>query len=291
MSDDLFTGVDDQDVSAAGEQGIDETQEQDTEEQEESLFDFGDYTGADDDAAAGQDAGNQAVIVQDDDPVEKAFAKRLAAEREKIRRELEEQYQQQQPQQGGYLGQQQSYPQGYQQIQQSGPPPLPQEQLENLADQLGVTTEAAYAMYHQQWLIEQQNQAIQQQRQETLRLADERAKIAAKNRAEAQRKKNPNLPEFDESKLTKLRTEYQKRTGLTLPWDDVYQLHVANEAMSGNLSRAVEQAAIANITSRNKTNIQAGRGGTAKKPSIEDLPKEQFEKLVEQAKQGKFKRS
>ena len=128
MSEELFTGVEMQDDPAAGDQqeeedifGLDDTGEEETQED-----------------AASEEAETGAF---EDESKEKAFAARLRKEREKIAQETEERLRQEYEAKYQHIQQQQRYippPQA--------PPPLPRQQLEELADQLGVTIETANAM-------------------------------------------------------------------------------------------------------------------------------------------------
>lgn len=274
MSEELLTGVEMQDDPAAGDQ-----------QEEEDIFGLGEDTGEEEtqEDAASEEAETGAF---EDESNEKAFAARLRKEREKIAQETEERLRQE-------------YEAKYQQIQQQQryipppqtPPPLPRQQLEDLADQLGVTIETANAMYHQQWLINQQNEAIRRQEEYLRRMADNTSKSEALKAIEQRRKVNPNLPEPDETRLQQIRQEYKGKYGYDLPWEEAYEKLVAQEAISGNLTRTAQQRVINDITARGRKTVQAGKGGRAKKPSIEDMSKDDFEALVEQAKAGKFKRT
>ena len=274
MSEELLTGVEMQDDPAAGDQ-----------QEEEDIFGLGEDTGEEEsqEDAASEEAETGAF---EDESNEKAFAARLRKEREKIAQETEERLRQE-------------YEAKYQQIQQQqryipppqAPPPLPRQQLEDLADQLGVTIETANAMYHQQWLINQQNEAIRRQEEYLRRMADNTSKSEALKAIEQRRKVNPNLPEPDETRLQQIRQEYKGKYGYDLPWEEAYEKLIAQEAISGNLTRTAQQKVINDITARGRKTVQAGKGGRAKKPSIEDMSKDDFEALVEQAKAGKFKRT
>lgn len=274
MSEELFTGVEMQDDPAAGDQ-----------QEEEDIFGLSEDTGEEEtqEDAASEEAETGAF---EDESKEKAFAARLRKEREKIAQETEERLRQE-------------YEAKYQQIQQQqryipppqAPPPLPRQQLEDLADQLGVTIETANAMYHQQWLINQQNEAIRRQEEYLRRMADNTSKSEALKAIEQRRKVNPNLPEPNETRLQQIRKEYKRKYGYDLPWEEAYEKLIAQEAISGNLTRTAQQKVINDITARGRKTVQAGKGGRAKKPSIEDMSKDDFEALVEQAKAGKFKRT
>ena len=146
-------------------------------------------------------------------------------------------------------------------------------------------------MYHQQWLINRQNEAISRQEEYLRRMADNTSKSEALKAIEQRRKVNPNLPEPDETRLQQIRKEYKGKYGYDLPWEEAYEKLIAQEAISGNLTRTAQQKVINDITARGRKTVQAGKGGRAKKPSIEDMSKDDFEALVEQAKAGKFKRT
>lgn len=268
MSEELLTGVEMQDDPAAGDQ-----------QEEEDIFGLGEDTGEEEtqEDAASEEAETGAF---EDEPNEKAFAARLRKEREKIAQEIEERLRQE------YEAKQQQ-----QQYTPPQPPPLPRQQLEDLADQLGVTIETANAMYHQQWLINKQNEAISRQEEYLRRMADNTSKSEALKAIEQRRKVNPNLPEPDETRLQQIRKEYKGKYGYDLPWEEAYEKLIAQEAISGNLTRTAQQKVINDITARGRKTVQAGKGGRAKKPSIEDMSKDDFEALVEQAKAGKFKRT
>lgn len=276
MSEDLLTGVEMQDDLAAGDQGM----------EEEDIFGLDD-TGEEEtqEDAASEEAETGAF---EDESTEKAFAARLRKEREKIAQETEQRLRQEF--EARYGQQQQQQPQQQYTPPPQAPPPLPMQELENLADQLGVTIETANAMYHQQWLINQQNEAIKRQDEYLRRMADNTSKSEALKAIEQRRRGNPNLPEPDEARMSQIRQEYKGKYGYDLPWEEAYEKLVAQEAISGNLTRTAQQRVINDITARGRKTVQAGKGGRAKKPSIEDMSTEDFEALVEQAKAGKFKR-
>lgn len=247
----------------------------DAGEQEEMDIFATDEPGEEQEAAA-EPAGEENV---GDDRVEKAFAKRLAADREKMREELRKEiaeelrkeFTQQKPQ--------------YQ------PQALMREDAEKLADQYNTSVEMVYAMYNQQLLIDQQKQSNATLQQQLGKLSEHLTKNEAFRELERMRATNPDLPEVDERKLAAIRKDYQSKYGYDLPWEEAYKRQIADEAMTGNLTKKVEQKTIAKITSRDKATIQAGKGGQAKKPDIWELPKDEFERLVEEAKAGKYKKS
>lgn len=287
MSEEQLTGVNTQDDPAAGDQ----------QTADDDIFGFGKDTGEDIPDDAGQDEAGETGEKEgtfEDESTEKAFAARLRKEREKIAQETEERIRQEYETRYGQQQPPQPQPQLQSQPQQSfqsHPPPLPRQQLEELSDQLGVTIETANAMYHQQWLINQQNEAIRRQEEYLRHMSDSTAKNEALKGIEQRRRANPHLPEPDEARLLQIRTEYKGKYGHDLPWEEAYEKLIAQEAISGNLTRTAQQKVINDITSRGKKTVQAGKGGAAKKPSIEDLSKDEFEALVQRAKAGEFKRS
>ena len=276
MPDEILTGVEEQAPDAGGQ------------EEEQDIFGLGEEEAGEENAS---DAGEQTVDedVQDEGfkekSTEKAFAARLAKEREKIAKETEDRLRQE------YEARMAQQAQPQQHIGGDQPPPLSGEQLDSLADTLGVTREAAWAMYQQQWLINQQSDAIRRQDEYVRRIEQGASKIEALKTIEQRRKKNPYLPEPDEKVLADIRKDYKIRTGFDLPWEDAYDKLVARETESGAISRRAEQETIGKIAARNKATIQAGKGGQAKKPSIDDLSPDEFNKLVEDAKKGKYKKS
>lgn len=275
-----IAGVEMQDDPAAGGQ-----------QSEDDIFGLGEEdTGVDESDAAGQDEAGEGTF--EDESTEKAFAARLRQEKERVAQEIEERVRQEY--EAKYRQQQQQQQQQHQQQHSppsQAPPLLPRQELESLAEQLGVTIETANAMYNQQWLINQQNEAIKRQDVYLRRMADTTSRVEAMKIVEQRRRSNPNLPEADEARMGQIRKDYRERYGYDLPWEEAYEKLVAQEAMSGNLTRTAQQKVINNITARSKKTVQAGKAGVAKRPSIEDMSKDEFEALVEQAKAGKFKRS
>ena len=278
--DEQLSGVEAQDDPVAGDQ-------QDYEE--EDILGLGETTGDDEDGsvAGDQQDGDEGF---EDESTERAFAARLKQKEQKLTEEIEGRLRQEyeakyRPQQQPQPQQQQYYP------PQAQPPPLPRQQLEELADQLGVTAETANAMYHQQWLINQQNEAIRRQDEYLRRMSDNSARNDMLKSIERRRKDNPHLPEPDEGRLAKIRQDHLSRYGHALPWEEAYEKMVAQEAISGNLARTAQQRVINNITSRGTKTVQAGKSGRATKPSIDDLSGDEFERLIADAKAGKFKRS
>jgi len=276
-SNEKIAGVEMQDDLVAGDQQL-----------EDDIFGLGEEdTGVDESDVAGQDEAGEGTF--GDESTEKAFAARLRQEKERVAQEIEERVRQEY--EAKYRQQQQQQQQQQHSPPSQAPPLLPRQELETLAEQLGVTLETANAMYHQQWLINQQNEAIKRQDEYLRRMADTTSKVEAMKTVDQRRRGNPNLPEADEVRMGQIRKDYRERYGYDLPWEEAYEKLVAQEAMSGNLTRTAQQKVINNITARSKKTVQAGKAGVAKRPSIEDMSKDEFEALVEQAKAGKFKRS
>lgn len=276
------TGVNDegQDAAALGQA----TEEEDIFGVPEDDFDAAEAEGTDQEQDTENDAG-----AEDESGVDpKAFAAKLTKERERIERETEERLRKEY--EARYAQQQPTKP-TEQQYKGDAPPPLPREHLEKLADDIGVTPEAANAMYYQQWRLNKQDEQYKETQEYLRSMRDKSAKLEALQVLEKKRAKNPGLPEVNEKRLQEVREDYRKRTGYELPWEDAYDKLVAQEAMSGKFQRQTEQETIGKITSRNKATIQAGKGGHAKKPDIWDMPAEEWNKLVEEAKAGKYKKS
>ena len=228
---------------------------------------------------------------------EKAFARRLAAKEEQIRKEYDQKYSAQQHpqrQQQGVPGpgdQKVGPPPRQQQQAPQQQPALSKEQIDKLAEDLALTPEAVNVLYNQQMAISQQDSRIREQQEYLENLRDESTKAETRTEIEAQRKENPSLPEFDEERVKEMRKQYKDQYGVNLPWKEAYRQLVAEEAMTGNLSRNVQQQTIQQVADRGGVNTQIGKGGkSASKPDLWDLSSDQFSKVKEQALQGKLKK-
>lgn len=267
-----FTGV--ENAPVAGEQS--ELYEQNYYNDEQDVIDTSQpetediTTGVEEPAVAGQE--EEGAV---EDRVEKAFAKRLAQEREKIRRELEEEFNRRFAQ----MSYQQTIPQ--QTTPQQTTPSL-EEQANELAEQLMITPEAAKRLLQQQ-------QQLQELATQFYIMQDNSEKIRAQQAVEERRKTNPYLPLFDERKVASYRLRYYNRYGIMPSWEDAYDYYVADAVKSGELLRTAEQMAVQQITGRNRVNTQVGRGSQPQKRDIWALSDEEFEKLKEIAKQGQLK--
>lgn len=282
---DEITGVEETETPAAGE----------TTEESDDLFDYlGEEEGdKEDETDAGSETEDEEeeetdeedeVEEEDDDKfddpkTEKAFAKRLAAReaklREELRNEILDEVRKQSPQ-----NQQQPVNQA-----------TIKEQVEKLADQLAITPEAAQVMYNQQLMINQLYGHIQKTEDSLAESQDVTTKSQAKLDVETKRAANPLLPEFDEARLTAIRKQYQKSYGVNLPWQEAYNFLVAEEAMSGKFNRKVQQETLKNVGKRQKKTVKVKTATSAKKPTLDALSDEQFERMVERAKAGEFKKS
>jgi len=222
-----------------------------------------------------------------DEKIEAAFAKRLSAAEEKIRREFEEKYGPPPETHEGAT----PVPGEPQQQQQQPIKPLTKEQIDELAEQLNLSPEAVEILYHQQMAIYQQRDQILKQQDYLHNLEDTASKSEAKNEIERQREDNPLLPDFNDKALTKIRKDYKSRYGIVLPWKEAYNHYVAQEVMDGTIPRKVEQETLKGVADRGKGAVPRTKGKSTKKPDIWDLSADQFGKLKEQALQGKLKKS
>jgi hypothetical protein len=250
---------------------------------QDTLFTKEDFmgTGVEESAVAEQEEPEETEATEPDvtepeetqeEAVEKAFAARLKHATEKIREEVKgeimREITQKQPQ-GGF-------------------PPLPQEEAERLADQYGTSPEVIRAMYAQQALLNRQAQDMQKIAYQ-IQAQEEYAR--ARSYADAVRKQNPNAPKWDESKLKEFRDDYYKQYGVTLSWRDTYRQLVAEEALNPatyqKIARSVQQETIKKIAAKDKDTVKI-QGHPARKPNVNDLSDAEFEKLLEEAKQGKY---
>lgn len=228
-------------------------------------------SGAEEPAAAGQEgeeAGGAAGGGGDssDERVEKAFAKRLAQEKEKIKQELENELRQQM-------------------MRQAPPQPEPslEEKAQKMAEELMITPEAAR-------IILAQEEKVKELATRFYMMQDTSEKVKAEMEINERRKASPYLPPFDEKKLMDIRLQHYNRYGIMPTWEDAYNYHVAEELKAENFGRMVEQQAIQKITKRDKVNVQVGRAEQPQKRNVWDLSDEEFEKLKEKAKRGELKK-
>lgn len=272
MEDDIRTGV--EEPAAAG--------------QEETLFtkeDFMDEPGVEDPVAAEQEEVEDEAVEQprtEDDTIEKAFAARLKHATEKIREEVKAELMQELAQrQEGQAAQQP-------QAQQQEIPPLPDDVADDLADKYGTTPEVIRVWYGQQAKINQQEKLIQGLVQQFYEREDY---AQAKAYADEVRARNPAAPEWDENRLRKFRDDYYKQYGTLLSWRDSYRQLVAEEALKPEtyqrIARSTQQETIKKITSRDRDTVQI-KSASVRKRTISDLSNEEFERLLEQAKEGKY---
>ncbi len=278
------TGV--EEVPAAGEQ-----QEQGQDIDFTAYLDDGE-TGAEDTGAADQEPSEQEGQQGfGDERVEVAFAKRLEAEREKMRREYETQYSQQQHAQPPP---QQQYPQQQPGLTGQDLTRKTPEELRELADEWMVGTEVVRAMQEQQRVIAQQQYDAQNQKKMLAQIYDNEQKNNARNTIDAQRAQNPYLPEFDELRLNQVRDEVYSKTGYVMSYDEAYKRVVGEEALTGRLTKQVarntQQQTIRNVAARDRSSFQTGMGSSANKPSIDDMSDTDFERMIDAAKQGKLAR-
>lgn len=209
-----------------------------------------------------------------EEAVEKAFAARLKHATDKIREEVKEELMQE-------MTQRQAPPQG-------DIPSLPHEEAERLADQYGTSPEVVRAMYAQQALIARQQQDMQKI---SGQIREQEDYVAGRSYADAVRKGNPNAPAWDEDKLRAFREDYHRTYGVALSWRDTYRQMVAEEALNPatyqKITRQAQQETIKKIAAKDKDTVKI-QGQTARKPNVDDLSDAEFEKLLEDAKQGKY---
>lgn len=250
--------------------------------EQEPLFTKEDFmdTGVEEPVAAEQDEVEEEIQEQvepqesQEEAVEKAFAARLRHATDKIREEVKQELIQEM-QQG-------------QQTPQEDIPVLPEEEAVRLADQYGASPEMIRALYAQQVLINRQTQDMQQIAH---KIREQEEYTQARSYADSVRAQNPNAPAWDEKKLSAFREDYQRQYGVSLSWRDTYRQFVAEEALKPEtyqkIARDAQQETINKITARDKETVQV-RGKSAKKRSVSDLTEDEFQRLVEDAKMGKF---
>jgi hypothetical protein len=263
-------------VPAAGEQEIDI---------EKLLFGEEENTGVEEEGAA--DPNDEAVVEAEEKPKEvklpedasKAFATKLAAEKDKMRDEIRSEIMQEIERTKNTPEQQRQGAPAYQ--------GLSEEEIEKLADDLDASPKLVRVVYEQQMRINQQEEI---NRKMTAQVRDRSEYESAKTFAQEMVAKNETMPVFDDKVLHNYRMKYyQEHAGATLPWKEAYKMLVADTVMSGDLTREAQQAAIEQIKERDKTTVGL-KSPAAQKPTIDDLPSDQFNKLVEEAKSGKYKR-
>lgn len=250
--------------------------------EQEPLFTKEDFmdTGVEEPVAAEQDEVEEEIQEQvepqesQEEAVEKAFAARLRHATDKIREEVKQELMQEF--------------QREQQVPQDEIPPLPEEEAERMADQYGMSPETVKILYAQQAQIARQKQSMEQIAYQ-IREREEYAQARAY--ADGIRKKNPNAPEWDEQRLVEFRENYQKQYGVPLTWRDTYRQLAAEDALNPatyqKIARSAQQETIKKITAKDKDTVQV-KGRSAKKRSVADLTDAEFEKLLEDAKQGKY---
>ena len=167
-------------------------------------------------------------------------------------------------------------------------PPLSDEDAERFGDMWGISAESVKLHYNQQAAINRQAQDIQRLAN---MLREQEEYTQARSYADSVRAQNPNAPAWDEKKLSAFREDYQRQYGVSLSWRDTYRQFVAEEALKPEtyqkIARDAQQETINKITARDKETVQV-RGKSAKKRSVSDLTEDEFQRLVEDAKMGKF---
>lgn len=207
-------------------------------------------TGVTEPADAGQEGSEDTLTPEQ----ELAFKKRLEREQAKMEERLRAEYEEK-----------------YAPIRQQTPEQA-QNAVRQVADELGITDEAARVLINQQLAVNQMK--------DNLTKSETKAEIAAL------RASKPWLPEWDDGKLQKIRADYQREHGFSLPWKAAYQQLVADAAINGLITQAVEQRTLQNVTGRNAATLQAGKGRAANPPDYWSMPQEEFEKLKDRVRAG-----
>lgn len=265
--------------------------EQNQEEIDIEKILFGDLEDNDSGVDNEKDAASQSQEPKQDEGAQKqeddlppdaseAFAKKLTKEREKIRDEERKKIEEEISRRSETTPQEQQ--QGAPQHRQ-----LPQEEVQRLADQYEVSVPYMQFMINMQ----QQNQQLQQEMRNRDRRDRERGEYSqAKEFASEMKRQNSSLPDWDDQKLDRYRKEHYKRYGTILPWREAYRMGIADAVTSGELTRQTQQDTIKNIQDREDESTTI-KSPAPKRMTVMDLPKDQFNKMVEDAKMGKYKRS
>jgi hypothetical protein len=275
----VTTGV--ESVPAAGGQ---ETGSSEDSFDLESLL-FGDQSeeGAKEEDAAGPAEGTEQGESQDQglpDDASKAFAKKWAAESEKLEEKIRTKV----------MAELEAKTRTTPQEQAQGAPAhreLSQTEIDELAQKLDVSSEAARIFYKQQELI---NNLTEEQRRNTQRSREQAAYNDAVQYARQLKEQNPAMPDWSDEKIQERRMEHWKVYGTTLPWKEAYKMQLADSVLSGDLTRQAQQDAIRNIQTR-ETAAVGLKAPASQKKTINDLSTAQFNQMVEDAKMGKFKKS
>lgn len=218
----------------------------------------------------------------------KAFAKRLAAERAKIAKQLREELKAELTEELKPKDAPQTQQQQVNDLY-ADMPTYTREQIEDLADKWGTTPELAWTNICNQHALAKLNQKLQTQAQTAAQAAAERKKNDAIREVAKQRKANPDLPAFDEKRIEKIRSDHKRESGTNLSHMDAYRMLVAEEFISGNATRKVKQDTVKNITKRDSKTVSAGKGGRATPKDIDEMSAEEFAAMREKALSGKLK--
>lgn len=253
---------------------------------------------ADEEEADGDDEGDEEGDEPDPEPesrTEKAFAKRLAAEKEKLAKQLREELLAELKQNNWQQNTPQTQPQTPADDLYADMPRYTREQVEDLADNMGTTPEAAWQFLcnqHATAKIYAANKKLEQELQQTkLSAAETRQKNDAIREVAKLRKANGSLPAFDEKRITQIRADYKRDYGIDLPYLGAYRMMVSEDMITGKTTRQVEQRTINNIANRDAKSVRAGGGGRTQAKSIEDIDPNsaEFDKLYADVMAGKYK--
>ena len=234
------------------------------------------------DAAAGQEEGE----TQSPDPkVETAFAKRLAAEREKIQQEAYQRAQQQLAQELGPLlkmAQTEAARHGMTPVQWAQAVEASREQ--QFRNQLEQYAEAQGLNPREVEQFVENHPAIIQARQQQQYLTQQQKQIESQQRFNQEAAEFMEL--FPEAKADQVPPEvWQMREQRGIPLAAAYAI-VTHRTAKEQAKAQGEQAAIAALRQRQQAGTGPAKGGGATVTSAWDLPKDQFEKLLAKAKSG-----
>ncbi len=210
----------------------------------------------------------------------KAFAKKWSAEKSKIRDEVREEVMRELRQQTTTTPQE----------QERGAPQhreLSTEELEKMAQEFDTSPSVMRILHQQQMMINRQAEDAKR----AAHMSRERSEYqGARKYAEEVAAQNPTMPQWDNDKIQDYRLQHYKQYGISLPWKEAYRMQIADAVMSGEVTRQAQQEVIQNIQKRDTASPKI-KSQSTQRMTVDDLTKEQFEAMLEDAKAGKFKRS
>lgn len=217
-------------------------------------------------AAGGQETAPAEVATGETSPgpaagdadgrVEQAFAKRFAAERAKMEPDLRLA---QRFRELGY-----NTDQVMAAMEGRFQKPTQANYEEQLADQLGITAEAAKTMM-------QMGMGLQQMQAQLSSITEESSLRLLKEKD----------PAFDRTKAEEVRNSFREKYGVDLAWEDAWDM-----ASRDIQKHRAEQAALAGMTAKDKAKTSPPSGDAPGKVDINTLSSKEFNSLVERVKRG-----